>query len=136
MESMLREAQISITKQIQEIDGGAEFFEDAWVRDTGGGGFSRVLKDGNVWEKAGVNLSVVHGIMPAVALRAATEKQKTGEETVRFSATGLSCVMHPRNPHCVRILSMNALAWFEIFYHQIADDCYSHPFTANDALQL
>lgn len=100
MEAMLREAQISITSAIQEIDGGAVFEEDAWVRDTGGGGFSRVLSGGNVWEKAGVNLSVVHGTMPASALRAATTSQLSGKESVQFSACGLSCVMHPRNPHC------------------------------------
>ena len=51
MEKMLREAQISITNQIQEIDGGATFHEDAWDRPTGGGGKSRVLAGGKVWEK-------------------------------------------------------------------------------------
>jgi coproporphyrinogen III oxidase len=101
METMLRDAQKSITKAIQDMDGGAEFHEDAWVRDTGGGGYSRVLANGNVWEKAGVNLSVVHGTMPAVALRAASEQRRADESaSVRFAATGLSCVMHPRNPHC------------------------------------
>jgi coproporphyrinogen III oxidase len=100
MEQMLRDAQISITRQIQEIDGGAEFFEDAWVRETGGGGFSRVLANGSVWEKAGVNLSVVHGTMPKSALRAASVQAAADSDNVRFSATGLSCVMHPRNPHC------------------------------------
>lgn len=59
MEKMLREAQISITKQIQEIDGGTTFREDAWERPTGGGGKSRVLAGGKVWEKAGVNLRSV-----------------------------------------------------------------------------
>ena len=100
MEAMLRKAQLDITRQIAAIDGGATFHEDTWVRDTGGGGASMVLANGKVWEKAGVNLSVVHGDMPAVALRAATEAQTTGQESVRFSACGLSCVMHPRNPHC------------------------------------
>ena len=103
MENMLREAQISITKAIQEIDGGATFREDAWERSTGGGGKSRVLANGKVWEKAGVNLSVVHGTMPQAALKAATERGATrsnNEEDVPFFATGLSCVMHPSNPHC------------------------------------
>jgi coproporphyrinogen III oxidase len=99
MEKMLREAQISITSAIQDLDGSATFREDAWVRETGGGGFSRVLADGAIWEKAGVNLSVVHGTMPASALRAATERQ-IASGNVQFSACGLSCVMHPRNPHC------------------------------------
>jgi coproporphyrinogen III oxidase len=58
MEKMLREAQISITNDIEIIDGEGRFREDSWVRDTGGGGHSRVLAGGKVWEKAGVNLSV------------------------------------------------------------------------------
>ena len=63
-EKMIREAQISITDAIEAIDGTAKFREDSWVRANGGGGMSRVLKDGAVWEKAGVNLSVVYGSMP------------------------------------------------------------------------
>uniref|UniRef100_A0A7S3L3X1 coproporphyrinogen oxidase n=1 Tax=Amphora coffeiformis TaxID=265554 RepID=A0A7S3L3X1_9STRA len=106
MEKMLREGQIAITKAIQEIDGKATFQEDCWTRETGGGGMSRVLQDGAVWEKAGVNLSVVYGSMPPEALEAATERgvdrakgMKPGER-VPFFACGLSCVMHPKNPHC------------------------------------
>ena len=105
-EKMCREAQVEITKAIEEIDGGATFREDAWVRATGGGGMSRVLTDGNVWEKAGVNLSVVYGTMPQEALQSATERgvdrakgMKPGER-VPFFACGLSCVMHPKNPFC------------------------------------
>jgi coproporphyrinogen III oxidase len=100
MERMLREAQVSITKAIEDIDGKAKFIEDSWVRDTGGGGHSRVLQGGAVWEKAGVNLSVVHGTMPVEALRAATERgvSRGQGDQVPFFACGLSCVMHPRNP--------------------------------------
>ena len=103
MEKMLRDAQISITDAIAKIDGKETFHEDSWVRDTGGGGHSRVLTNGNVWEKAGVNLSVVHGTMPVAALKAATEqavKDRNDNDQVPFFACGLSCVMHPRNPHC------------------------------------
>ena len=102
METMLRDAQISITKAIEDIDGVGKFREDSWVRDTGGGGHSRVLAGGKVWEKAGVNLSVVHGTMPVEALKAATERgvNRGDGEQVPFFACGLSCVMHPRNPHC------------------------------------
>jgi coproporphyrinogen III oxidase len=105
-EKMIREAQISITDAIEKIDGGATFREDSWVRANGGGGMSRVLKDGAVWEKAGVNLSVVYGSMPQEALQAATERGvdrargMAPGERVPFFACGLSCVMHPRNPHC------------------------------------
>jgi coproporphyrinogen III oxidase len=105
-EKMLREAQISITKAIEDIDGGAIFREDCWTRENGGGGMSRVLTGGKVWEKAGVNLSVVYGSMPQEALKAATErgvdraKGMAPGERVPFFACGLSCVMHPRNPYC------------------------------------
>jgi len=105
-EKMCRDAQIEITKAISEIDGGATFREDAWVRATGGGGMSRVLTDGNVFEKAGVNLSVVYGTMPQEALQAATErgvdrsKGMAPGERVPFFACGLSSVMHPKNPFC------------------------------------
>ena len=106
MEKMLREGQIAITEAIAKIDGKATFQEDCWTRENGGGGMSRVLQDGNVWEKAGVNLSVVYGSMPPEALEAATERgvnrakgMKPGER-VPFFACGLSCVMHPKNPFC------------------------------------
>lgn len=106
MEKMLREGQIAITKAIEEIDGQGTFQEDCWTRENGGGGMSRVLTNGKVWEKAGVNLSVVYGSMPPEAVAAATERgadrakgMKPGER-VPFFATGLSCVMHPKNPHC------------------------------------
>mmetsp|Transcript_29655 Transcript_29655/g.43847 ORF Transcript_29655/g.43847 Transcript_29655/m.43847 type:complete len:392 (-) Transcript_29655:59-1234(-) len=106
MEKMLREAQISITKGIAEIDGASDFQEDCWTRENGGGGMSRVLSGGNVFEKAGVNLSVVYGSMPQEALQAATErgvdraKGMAPGERVPFFACGLSSVMHPRNPFC------------------------------------
>lgn len=105
-EKMCREAQLDITKAISDIDGSATFKEDAWVRENGGGGMSRVLSGGNVFEKAGVNLSVVYGSMPQEALKAATERgvdRAAGMapgERVPFFACGLSSVMHPKNPHC------------------------------------
>jgi len=106
MEKMLREAQISITNAIADIDGETNFQEDCWTRENGGGGMSRVLSGGNVFEKAGVNLSVVYGSMPQEALQAATErgvdraKGMAPGERVPFFACGLSSVMHPRNPFC------------------------------------
>lgn len=106
-EKMCRDAQIKITAAIEEIDGSdVKFQEDAWVRANGGGGMSRVMSGGKVFEKAGVNLSVVYGSMPQEALQAATERgvdrakgMKPGER-VPFFACGLSSVMHPRNPNC------------------------------------
>jgi len=104
MEQMLRKAQDKICAAIENEDGGATFQRDQWIRETGGGGISAVLRNGKVWEKAGVNLSVVYGTMPQEALKAATDRgvdraagMKPGER-VPFFATGLSSVMHPKNP--------------------------------------
>mmetsp|Transcript_10643 Transcript_10643/g.36091 ORF Transcript_10643/g.36091 Transcript_10643/m.36091 type:complete len:305 (-) Transcript_10643:72-986(-) len=104
-EQLCREFQNSICSAIEEVDGEATFLTDAWVRPGGGGGISRVLSNGRVFEKAGVNLSVVYGSMPQEALRAATERgvdRAKGLEPgarVPFFACGLSSVMHPKNPH-------------------------------------
>jgi coproporphyrinogen III oxidase len=104
-EKLCRDAQISITKAIEEIDGEAKFQEDCWTRANGGGGMSRVMSKGKVFEKAGVNLSVVYGSMPPEALQAATErgvdraKGMAPGERIPFFACGISSVMHPKNPH-------------------------------------
>lgn len=98
--------QNDICKAIEDLDGEGKFRSDAWVREDGGGGISRVLTNGKVFEKAGINLSVVYGTMPKEALVAATErgvdraKGMQPGERVPFFACGLSSVMHPRNPHC------------------------------------
>lgn len=102
-EKVIRSAQDSICKAIEEIDG-TKFREDAWVRADGGGGITRVMQNGNVWEKAGVNVSVVYGSMPAEAYRAASAnpevlKSKETSGRVPFFAAGISSVMHPHNPH-------------------------------------
>eukprot|EP00892_Ulva_mutabilis_P011123 jgi/Ulvmu1/8383/UM042_0090.1 len=100
-ENIIRTAQDRICAAVSEMDGKA-FHEDAWTREDGGGGISRVLQDGNVWEKAGVNVSVVYGSMPPQAYRAATERNVEIPENagrVPFFAAGISSVMHPHNPH-------------------------------------
>jgi coproporphyrinogen III oxidase len=73
-EAMVRKGQADICKAIEDLDGEGKFKSDAWVRETGGGGISRVLTNGKVFEKAGVNLSVVYGTMPLEALQAATSR--------------------------------------------------------------
>uniref|UniRef100_A0A5B7BQH4 coproporphyrinogen oxidase n=1 Tax=Davidia involucrata TaxID=16924 RepID=A0A5B7BQH4_DAVIN len=99
-EKMIREAQDSVCSAIEAADGGAKFKEDVWSRPGGGGGISRVLQDGAVWEKAGVNVSVVYGVMPPEAYRAAKADAisdiKPGP--VPFFAAGISSVLHPKNP--------------------------------------
>lgn len=102
-EAMIREAQDDICAKVSKLDG-THFHEDAWVRESGGGGISRVLQNGNVFEKAGVNVSVVYGTMPPEAVKAASERGVTRDvgyqpgEAVPFFAAGISSVMHPRNP--------------------------------------
>lgn len=92
-EKMIREAQDNVCKAIEAVDKGGRFKEDVWSRPGGGGGISRVLQDGAVWEKAGVNVSVVYGVMPPEAYRAAkaaSADQKPGP--VPFFAAGISSV--------------------------------------------
>src|SRR5690349_15057655 len=73
-------------------DGKAVFIEDKWDRPGGGGGRTRVMQDGDVFEKAGVNISEVEGTVTNVM------KQQLGIEGEHFFATGLSLVLHPYNP--------------------------------------
>ncbi|KAG2700538.1 hypothetical protein I3843_06G002200 [Carya illinoinensis] len=99
-EKMIRDAQDTVCEAIEAVDGGSHFKEDVWSRPGGGGGISRVLQDGAVWEKAGVNVSVVYGVMPPEAYRAAKasadNQMKPGP--VPFFAAGISSVLHPKNP--------------------------------------
>lgn len=93
---MIREAQDSVCNALEAADGGARFKEDVWSRPGGGGGISRVLQDGAVWEKAGVNVSVVYGVMPPEAYRAA--KAAAGDQKpgpIPFFAAGISSVSVP-----------------------------------------
>lgn len=86
--------QDSICAQLGAVDAG-QWQEDAWVRDEGGGGRSRVLVDGALIEKGGVNFSHVFGAeMPASATQHRPELAGR-----RFEAMGVSLVIHPQNPH-------------------------------------
>lgn len=84
--------QDTITSKLEEIDGGTKFKEDIWERPEGGGGRTRVIENGNVFEKGGVNISAVHGDLPEVLRN--QFKVKEGN----FFACGLSLVLHPINP--------------------------------------
>lgn len=84
--------QDQITSKLEEVDGTAKFEEDIWEREEGGGGRTRVIENGAIFEKGGVNISAVHGELPEV-LRTQF-KVKEGN----FFACGLSLVMHPVNP--------------------------------------
>ncbi|MDR5591437.1 oxygen-dependent coproporphyrinogen oxidase [Christiangramia sp. SM2212] len=88
----IQDLQDRITSKLEEVDGKAKFQEDIWKRAEGGGGRTRVIENGAVFEKGGVNISAVHG-----ALAPAMQKYfKVGD--VDFFACGLSLVLHPKNP--------------------------------------
>ena len=57
----IQDLQDRITQKLEEVDGEAKFHEDIWKREEGGGGRTRVIENGNVFEKGGVNISAVHG---------------------------------------------------------------------------
>ena len=84
--------QDQITSKIEAVDGLAVFEEDIWKREEGGGGRTRVIENGGVFEKGGVNISAVHGELPEVLRN--QFKVKEG----KFFACGLSLVLHPTNP--------------------------------------
>lgn len=87
--------QDSICTALAEEDGGKHFSEDSWTREGGGGGRSRVMEDGAVFEKAGINFSHVHGEgLPASAT--AHRPELAGRS---FQAMGVSLVIHPHNPY-------------------------------------
>ena len=101
MEKLIKEHQIKIVDEISRIDG-KKFTIDEWERPSGGGGISCVLQDGNVFEKAGVNVSVVYGKLPRPAIEKmrADHKSFVGADvdSLDFFAAGLSLVIHPKNP--------------------------------------
>jgi coproporphyrinogen III oxidase len=91
----LLELQQRICAALEEVDGRQRFDEDLWDRKEGGGGRSRVLRDGAVFEQAGVGFSRIHGSgLPAAATAHRPDLAGRG-----FEATGVSVVLHPANPY-------------------------------------
>ncbi len=88
----IQDLQDTITSKLAVIDGKAKFQEDLWKRPEGGGGRTRVIENGNVFEKGGVNISSVHGKLPD------TMQKYFGVKDADFYACGLSLVLHPKNP--------------------------------------
>jgi coproporphyrinogen III oxidase len=107
-----RNLQDQICADLERIDQKAQFREDNWVREGGGGGRTRVLAEGGVFEKAGVNFSDVYGNMSAEFA-----SQVPGEGTA-FTAAGISLVLHPKNPYVptvhmnFRFLTKGERSWF------------------------
>jgi len=98
--------QTSICSAIERADGTGKFIKDHWSREQGGGGLTRVLSDGAILEKAGVNFSEVYGKLTDLM------RKNLNVDAHNFFATGMSIVMHPKNPH-VPIIHMN-IRYFEL----------------------
>lgn len=90
--SYILNLQDQITSKLEEIDGKAKFQEDHWDRPEGGGGRTRVIENGHIFEKGGVNTSQVHGELPEAM------QKYFGVKDAHFFACGLSLVLHPSSP--------------------------------------
>lgn len=88
----IQQLQDTICSALEQADGKAVFKQDLWERPEGGGGRTRVIENGNVFEKGGVNISAVHGKLPQ------TMQNYFGVQEADFFACGLSLVLHPKNP--------------------------------------
>ncbi|MEM1002882.1 MAG: oxygen-dependent coproporphyrinogen oxidase [Bacteroidota bacterium] len=88
----IQDLQDRITSTLETVDGKSKFQEDIWKRPEGGGGRTRVIENGNVFEKGGVNISAVHGELPK------SMQQHFGVSEAKFFACGLSLVLHPKSP--------------------------------------
>ncbi len=94
-----------ICAALEKEDGKAKFQEDKWEHISGGGGRTRVIMEGNVFEKGGVNFSAVEGELPSML------QKELGTGAGKFFATGISIVVHPSSP-LVPIIHMN-VRYFE-----------------------
>jgi coproporphyrinogen III oxidase len=136
----LASLQERIVSALERIDGG-RFRSDSWQRAEGGGGVSRVLEDGGVIERGGVNLSRVQGkALPPSA--SASRPQIAGRA---WEAMGVSLVLHPRNPYCptvhmnVRFFCAGDVWWFGggmdlTPYYGFAEDARHFHAACRDAL--
>jgi coproporphyrinogen III oxidase len=95
MVELVSDVQDEITEALVQIDG-TGFHEDRWERDGGGGGCTRILESGAVFERAGVNVSIVHGDLSEEAARSMGGGVHVEDRS--FFATGVSLVLHPHNP--------------------------------------
>ena len=99
MEKLCLEIQYQLCKRLEEFED-KKFHVDRWTRKEGGGGISCVLQDGKTFEKAGVNISVVHGTLPPPAVKQMRSRGKDlpVDRDLPFYAVGISCVIHPTHP--------------------------------------
>ncbi len=104
--NQFKDLQSSICEALEESDGKSHFRSDEWQRPEGGGGLSRIIENGNLIEKGGVNFSAVWGKTPEKI------KANFSYDADQFYATGVSIVLHPQNPF-VPIIHMN-IRYFEL----------------------
>lgn len=104
--------QDTICKALETEDGAAVFSEENWQREEGGGGRTRILRDGAVIEKGGVLFSAVEGEAPAFLFSERDHSVAQGQKRGQFFATGVSIVIHPKNP-LIPIIHMN-IRYFEM----------------------
>jgi len=88
----IKSLQNNITQSLEKEDGTSTFREDSWKRPGGGGGKTRVIENGGVFEKGGVNVSEVFGTLPE------SMQQQLGVKHSDFFACGISLVIHPKSP--------------------------------------
>ncbi|KAG0346706.1 Coproporphyrinogen-III oxidase [Podila humilis] len=140
MEAYVKKLQEQITSELERVDGQAKFQRDHWIRAEGGDGISMVLQDGKVFEKAGVAVSVVYGMLPPAAVAQMRSQHKTikpskkssssstsssstdpsSQESLPFFAAGISCVIHPHNPNAPTV-------HFNYRYFEIEDENGGEP---------
>jgi coproporphyrinogen III oxidase len=101
-----KKIQDDICRGLEAADGSGKFVEELWDREGGGGGRTRVMQNGSVIERGGVNFSAVHGKLPEAV------RKSFGVEEDEFFASGVSIVIHPNNPW-VPIIHMN-IRYFEL----------------------
>lgn len=101
-----KEIQDEICQALEKLDGSARFEEELWEREGGGGGRTRIIQNGQILEKGGVNFSSVYGKLPEAI------KKSFAVDEDDFFATGVSIVIHPNNP-LVPIIHMN-IRYFEL----------------------
>ena len=106
IETEFRNLQILICKELELLDGKSIFSEDPWLRDEGGGGFTRTITDGKIIEKGGVAFSAVHGKVSDAM------KTQLAMADGDFFASGVSVVLHPKHPKHP-IIHMN-VRYFEL----------------------
>lgn len=100
MELLVMKIQADFCRALEgEENFGKKFHVDRWERKEGGGGITCVMQDGDVFEKAGVNVSVVEGRLPPSAVQQMRSRGRVlSDGELPFFATGVSCVIHPKNP--------------------------------------